>query len=289
MIIDFHTHAFPPAIAEKAINKLAKSANLTYYTDGTADGIRTAMKEAGVDLSVILPIATAPTQYETINRTAIELNEAFGGKELISFGSLHPDNDNYRQILSELVAHGIKGIKLHPVFQGVYFDDIRYKRIVDCASELGLITVIHAGFDIGFPGVDVVTPPHIRNLIDDVHPQKLVLAHMGGWYCWKEVEETLLDQDVYIDTSFSLMPGNVQKEGFSKDANPEDTPYPNPWLSNAQFCHMVRTLGANRVLFGTDTPWAKLGDVIDDVAASGLTEEELHLIFSQNAKALLRL
>ena len=29
----------------------------------------------------------------------------------------------------------------------MYFDNIRYERIIDAASELGLITVVHAGVD----------------------------------------------------------------------------------------------------------------------------------------------
>ena len=55
--------------------------------------------------------------------------------------------ENYKEILKEIKNLGLKGIKLHPDYQDMYFDDIRYEHIVDTASELGLITVVHAGAD----------------------------------------------------------------------------------------------------------------------------------------------
>ena len=43
MIIDFHTHAFPEAIAQKALQKLSfVSGGLKYYTDGTLSFLRRA-------------------------------------------------------------------------------------------------------------------------------------------------------------------------------------------------------------------------------------------------------
>ena len=39
----------------------------------------------------------------------------------------------------------MKGIKLHPDYQDTYFNDIRYKRIISYATELGLIISVHAG------------------------------------------------------------------------------------------------------------------------------------------------
>ena len=99
---------------------------------------------------------------------------------------------------------GFRGIKLHPVYQQVQFDDLRYLRIVDYASELGLVTVTHAGYDVGFPGADFVSPATVRRLIDAVHPEQLVLAHVGGYDQWEEVEELLIGQDVYFDLAFSM-------------------------------------------------------------------------------------
>lgn len=56
---------------------------------------------------------------------------------MISFGGIHPESENYKQELQEIKSLGMKGIKLHPDYQEMYFNDIRYKRLVSYASELG--------------------------------------------------------------------------------------------------------------------------------------------------------
>ena len=72
MLIDFHTHMFPEAVAERALGGIVKRTKDIYGIDqavsfdGTLDGLRRSMKETGVDLSVVLPIATKVTQYITI-------------------------------------------------------------------------------------------------------------------------------------------------------------------------------------------------------------------------------
>lgn len=206
MIIDFHVHTFPEKIAAKALEKLSDNSGTKYYLDGTIDALRTSMQRAGVTKSVLLPVATSKSQYKTINETAYRINEHTEETGILSFGGLHPENENYREILRELKEHGVKGIKLHPVYQEYYMDGIETMRIIDCACEYDLAVVVHAGYDVGLPGLDYATPKHILPVIEKLHPKKLVLAHTGGWNCWDEVEELLAGQDVFFDTSFSLNP-----------------------------------------------------------------------------------
>ena len=75
----------------------------------------------------------------------------------------------------------MKGIKLHPDYQDMYFDDIRYEHIVDTASELGLITVVHAGADPKCPKDVHCTPKMARKLLDDVKAGKTGTCPYG----WK--------------------------------------------------------------------------------------------------------
>ena len=61
MLIDFHTHAFPEAIACRAISKLAHDAGgLDPQTDGTVTSLKQQMAADGVDISVVHSIATNP-------------------------------------------------------------------------------------------------------------------------------------------------------------------------------------------------------------------------------------
>ena len=282
MIIDFHTHSFPEKIAEKALNKLSASSNMPHYLNGTVSALQDSMKEAGVDYSILLPVCTGGAQQESINRAAVLINDARQETGVMSFGGIHPENDNYREILTDLARHGIKGIKLHPVFQDTYIDDIRYLRIIDCASELGLITLAHAGYDISFPGITYASPKHIRSMIDQVHPKNLVLAHMGGWGCWDEVEEFLADCPVWLDTCFTL----TRPEHFDGRRNFTEE---EEQLTKEQFQRLVSLFGADHILFGSDSPWTRQSDSIRALQESGLDETQLHQIFSENAVKLLGL
>ncbi|MCM1232930.1 MAG: amidohydrolase [Ruminococcus flavefaciens] len=277
MIIDFHVHTFPEKIAPRALNKLSQSSDMKYYLNGTLQDLRSSMQAAGVTHSVLLPVATSPSQYETINRTALTINEMQAETGILSFGALHPENANYQKIIRELFAHGVRGIKLHPVFQGVYLDDIRNLRIIACACEYDMTVTVHAGFDISFPGQDYATPKHILPVIEQLQPQKLILAHMGAWGCWDEIESDLAGANVYFDTSFSLTPIEHLNHQLEEQ------------LSLEQFCRIVQKHGAERIIFGSDSPWSSQRDSVSAVQKSGLSEAEQKLIFSENACRLLGL
>ena len=141
MIIDFHTHMFPDKIAARTIDFLSKTGgDMNPFTDGTWKRLKESTKQAGIDHSIVLPIATRPGQFHTINEFATHFQEG----TLISFGSLHPESENYKEELKQIQDMGMKGIKLHPDYQDTYFNDIRYKRIISYATELGLIISVHS-------------------------------------------------------------------------------------------------------------------------------------------------
>ena len=72
MIIDFHTHTFPDSIAARAVDSLSKEAHIVPYTDGTVSGLLNSMDKGGIDMSVLLPVATASSQVESINDKALQ-------------------------------------------------------------------------------------------------------------------------------------------------------------------------------------------------------------------------
>jgi len=134
-IIDFHTHIFPDAIAGKSIASLEEKAGIKAATDGTLQGLLESMDRSGVDLSVILPVVTKPSQFDRINSFAAEVNAKYGDR-VLSFGGIHPDCEEYKNKLDAIKAMGLKGIKIHPDYQGVMIDDVRYMNIVEYADSL---------------------------------------------------------------------------------------------------------------------------------------------------------
>ena len=281
MIIDFHTHTFPDRIVKRAIAKLSESAHIKNYLDGTLDDLKSSMQSADIDYAVLLPVVTNPAHQNDINQTAVLANEHFHETGILSFGGIHPDNENYREILRNLAAKNVRGIKLHPVFQKTCFDDIRYLRIIECACENDLIILTHAGFDASFPDQALVTPDRIHNVLKQIRPRKLVLAHMGGWNCWDQAEELLSSYDVFLDTAFSLNPLR------SNNGQVNDGPY-KP-LEKAQFLRMVNAFGTKRILFGSDSPWTDLKESLAYIYNSGLTPSQLQDILGNNAAKLLKI
>ena len=281
MIIDFHTHTFPEAIAERAVTTLANSSNMKNYLSGKETDLRSSMQTVGIDYSILLPVVTKPSQSESVNKSAIETNDRYQETGLMSFGGIHPENDNYRDILRSLAQNGIRGVKIHPVFQETYIDDIRFLRILDCACEYDLIIVTHAGFDISYPGLDYVTPTHILSAIEQVKPDKLVLAHMGGWNCWDEVMELLVGKNVWFDTAFSSYPIRHMDASI---------PYPwKPQLTMQQFKEIALAHGTDRILFGSDSPWSAQAENITQLQECGFDAASLQAILGKNAATLLEI
>lgn len=280
MIIDIHAHTFPDKIAEKAVNKLQAASHTKPFTNGTVNALQESMNRAGIDYSILLPVATNPGQVSKINDGAADLNLNLKSK-ILSFGAMHPDFPDWYHELSRMKNLGLKGVKLHPIYQNTNFDDLKYIRILNRAGELNLIVLIHAGLDVGYPGAVHASPRMIYNAIQAAGPVKLILAHMGGWRNWDEVENLLPDTGVYLDTSFSLGYMTSNGDGYYKTSQDLEL------LQEAQFIRLIRKFGANKILFGTDSPWGDQARELQKIRDLPLTASEKSAILGDNAAKLL--
>lgn len=280
MIIDFHTHTFPAKSSEKILAKLSKLSHTKYFTNGSVEGLLSSMKESSITYSVNLPVMTSKEQVEKVNSSLISEKEYLGKNGIITFGGMHPDYENYKKELLRLKEHGIPGIKIHPAYQNVDIDDIRMMRIIDIASELGLIIITHAGIDIGINDHNYASVRQILKVIDEVRPEKFVLAHMGNWACWDDVERDLTGAPVWFDTAFSIGP-------VTPDEEHSQAPYLSYNLSDKDFVRIVRKHGTDKILFATDSPWESQKDYIDRIQKMPLSVQEKKQIFAENAKKLL--
>ena len=263
MLIDFHTHAFPEKIAPRAIEKLHYDAGgLQPQTQGTAQSLKEEMTADGVDLSVVLSIATNPTQQSKVNDFAMELNR---DPAFCAFGSIHPDAPDALEELERIHAAGLKGIKLHPEYQGFYADDEKMKPIYRKISELGLITLFHAGQDIGFPPPYHGLPRQLLGALKWLEAP-VVAAHWGGMNCYQEVIDTLCGRDLYFDLSFGY--GVI----------------PKPLAQQ-----IVETHTPDRLLFGSDMPWHRPAWEMRLLDTLDLSQTDRDKIFYQNAQSLLGL
>jgi len=263
MVVDFHTHIFPDKIAEKTIQILGDKAGIKAYTKGTYDDLLKSMKDGNIDISVVLPVVTNPSQFDSVNKYASKINNKNG---IISFGGIHPDNDNYREKIDIIKGLGLQGIKLHPDYQKTFIDDKKYIDIIQYAVDCGLIVSIHAGVDVGIEGEVRCTPKRARNMLDSIKGdnKKIILAHTGGYECWDDVEKYLVGQDMYMDISFSLT-----------------------FMDKEQFIRIVRNHGIDKILFATDSPWTSQKESVEYLDSLALTREEKDKIYYKNARSLL--
>lgn len=274
MIVDFHTHIFPDKIAGKTIEALGTLAGVQAATDGTLNGLLESMEKTGIDRSIIMPVVTKPEQFDSVNTFAKKINDTYNGK-LLSFGGIHPDNENYKEKLDYIKALGLPGIKIHPDYQKVMIDDIRYMRIMEYANELGLIILTHAGIDIGLPKPVHCPPDKMRKVLDAIKPEKMVLAHLGGWKQWDMVCELLAGENVYLDTAFLF---GVQEK--------------QEWVDYIEQDMLIKVLNkhaADKILFATDSPWSDAGAGMEYVRNLPIKEETKTRILGENAKRLLEI
>lgn len=280
MIIDIHTHTFPDKIAAGAIAKLQSASHTRPFSDGTNAGLTASMARAGIDACVILPVATNAHQVPHVNDSAALVNSRGAETGLYSFGCIHPDTPDCREELGRIARLGLRGIKLHPAYQATNFDDPKYLRILDRAGELGLVVLTHAGVDIGLPSPVYCTPEMVLNALKQVGPVKLVLAHMGGWRQWDQVEELLTGAPVYLDTAFSFGPITPTPDAPFR---PEEL----DMMGQEQFLRFVEKFGADRLLFGTDSPWGDQSADVRRIQALPLPKAEKAAILGGNAQRLL--
>ena len=267
MIIDFHTHVFPDKIASKTIAMLSEKASIPAFSDGTIDGLLSRMQQAGVDISVTLPVVTNPAQFDSINRFAAEINNSFADRSprLISFAGIHPKCENIESKMSFIKKSGFLGVKLHPDYQGQYITHEGYVKILECAKEYDLIVVTHAGVDGGFPNMPVrCTPELALELIRKVPHAKFVLAHLGGNAMFDDVLDKLCGENVFFDTAYVLR-----------------------FIGEQKFKQMISRHGADRILFASDSPWSSVENDVNIIRSFSLDKITEEKILYKNARGLL--
>ncbi len=270
-VIDFHTHAFPDALAPRAIAALAANAAVCGYvphTDGTIGGLIASMDSGGVSRSVVCNIATNARQMSKVNDFAIF---QLKNPRLLPLGSVHPDA-SYAEMQSELArltAAGIRGIKLHPDYVGMELTAPAFAPILGLCEQMGLFAVTHAGFDPVSPDHTFCTPDMILQVLGDYPGLRLVAAHTGGFDREDEVLAKLCGTRVYLDTSLSAV-------RHAKDP---------AW--GEKCAAIIRAHDPSRILFATDNPWSTPEDELTFIHSLGLPDTVLDMILHQNAVALL--
>ena len=263
-IIDFHTHAFPDAIARRAVDVLLEEGRKKYdvraYLDGRLSSLISSMDRNGVEKSVICSIATKPAQFEPI----LKWSRQVMSDRIIPFPSLHPEAADAEDQVRRISAEGFKGVKFHPYYQEFSIDEERLFPIYRQIERAGLIVVMHTGFDLAFERVRKADPRRILRVLEAFPGLKMVTTHLGSWEDWEEVETHLMGKRIYMEISFSLDCMDRETARRIILNHPED-----------------------HILFGTDSPWADQAEAVALLKSLDLGKGREQLILRENALKLL--
>ncbi|TVM36428.1 amidohydrolase family protein [Oceanidesulfovibrio marinus] len=199
--IDVHTHSFHPKIAHKVLKQLEGHYRIQPVGSGLLEDLLQVETAAGIGRMMVHSAATTPAQVIPANNWALELLKKDTGR-IEPFGTVHPEFEKWESELDRLERAGIRGLKIHPDFQGFRLDDPQLFTILEAAADR-FVFMIHVGDRL--PPAENPSCPYKLLAIHEALPQaKIIAAHLGGYLHWQWVLETILGRNVYIDTSSSL-------------------------------------------------------------------------------------
>jgi predicted TIM-barrel fold metal-dependent hydrolase len=194
---------------------------------------------------------------------------------LLPFVSANPavmTSDDARAHLGQAFGDwGARGLKLHPIGIRTYPDDPGLEGVYDACIGAGVPLVFHSGPDTRGRGFSA---PAVFGELAAARPElKLVLAHLGGG-SWRE---TLAVAEAFPHLMYDLSEIVIW---IGATAGP----------SAAEVADLIRAIGVERVVTGSDFPWytfATTAEAVHDLP--GFSDAERALLLGENAARLLRL
>lgn len=250
VIIDAHAHVWPDAIAPLALGN-NRVPGLSARGDGTITGLESSMDRSGVTISCCLGIANHPRHVDKVNAFVAGLTT----ERRIGVGTVHIDLP-VEENLASLRRHGIRTVKVHPLFQNYPLDDRRLWEIFEAFSdEFAVITHVGEGGDAHANSLS--SPKMIADIARAFPRLRLMACHFGGYRILDDAEELLAGVDVVLETSWPPSLTTLRPERIR---------------------NLIRRHGAERVVFGSDWPMTDPADEIRAIEALGLTDEETALV-----------
>lgn len=277
MIIDFHTHVFPPQIKENRREYIDSDPCFAIlYSNpeaklATADELIASMDKDGVDISVIVNIGWITHDLCVETNDYILESIARYPKRLVGFCAVQPNS--YEAALAEVERcsqGGIRGLgELRPDIQLFDLrDEVVMAPLVEMLNKYKLILLTHASEPVGheYPGKGGITPDVLYPFIASFPDLPIVCAHWGGglpfYALMPEVKKAL--SNVFFDTAAS------------------------PFLYDPQvYNQVIQLVGADKILFGSDYPLLAQSRLTQEIRSLDLSQETKDLILSGNAQRLL--
>lgn len=224
------------------------------------------MDQSQVDRVVTFPIgAGTRSDYAQANRLMAQAMRDYPGR-IVGFMRLNPNFgvEHNRQLLQEGVSLGLKGIKFHPLIEQFQADDCQLVYPLLGLAEEHQLTVL---YDCNIQ--DWTSPDRIGRVARDFPGVNIIFGHSGLVEGLRQVVQYAKElPNVYMDSS---------AVGW--------IPY---------FCESIAYAGAERVLYGSDTPFNPMAWEIDKIVKYAsqhleLSVEQMRQVLGGNIRRLLRM
>lgn len=260
-VIDSHCHIYPEKIAQKAVAGTDAFYELTSEFNGTVTSLKEQGEISGIDKFVVQSVATTPKQVKSINEFIA--GETAKHAELFGLGTLHPESGDIAGDIEHLCEIGLHGVKLHPDIQRFKIDDYRCLKIYELCEQKNLPILMHTGDN----RYDFSNPNRIKPILEIYKNLTVIGAHLGGYSIWEQAANELCQYDnFYVDTSSSF-----------------------PFITAELAKKVILTYTPKKVLFGTDYPLKGAKTELEFLLNLGLSDDDLRLILSENAKKVFKI
>ncbi|MBV9257620.1 MAG: amidohydrolase family protein [Ktedonobacteraceae bacterium] len=279
MLIDFHTHIFPPEICSRRERYFKRDPWFhSLYADphtrmATAEDLIAEMDASGVDVSVTFSFGWTDTGLiEETNSYIIDAMRRYP-QRLYGMAVIQPTvGAKAIYELERCARAGMIGLgELMPHGQGYKLSDIELLTpLMEVVRSYQLLVLSHCSEPVGhmYPGKGDVTLQDIVAFLTAFPDIRFVAAHWGGglpFYClMPEIQR--ISAQVWYDTAATI------------------------YLYRATiFPVAAQLVGADRILFASDYALLRQRRVIDHIKQSGLDAGSLERVLGGNAQHLLNL
>lgn len=277
MIVDFHTHIFPPEVIARRDEFCGRDPWLEELYGSpkakmaSAEDLIASMEADGVDVSVAFPFGWRdPGLAEECNSYVIQAMRDYPGR-ITGLAAIQPLAGQRAIAEMERCAKaGMPGFgELMPHGQGYRLSDTKLLApVVEAALALNLFCLTHTSEPVGhmYLGKGDVTPAELQAFIAAFPGLRVVAAHWGGGFPFYELMPEVHEAaaNVWYDSAASL------------------------YLYHPDiFAAVARIAGPGKILWGSDYPLLKQGRMLDYARASGLPGDELALALGGNAAQFL--
>jgi predicted TIM-barrel fold metal-dependent hydrolase len=277
LLIDFHTHLFPPDIRDHRELYCARDPwfNQLYSNPracmASAEDLVAEMDSSGVDASVAFSFGwTDPGLIKETNSYVIDAARRYPGR-IYGMAVLQPTiGAQAVRELERCARAGMIGLgELMPHGQGYKLSDIALLTpVMEVVRHHQLLVLSHCSEPVGhiYPGKGDVSLQDIVTFLIAFPDVRFVAAHLGGglpfYTLMPEIQR--ITANVWYDTAATI---RLYRQSI--------------------FPIVADLVGADRILFASDYGLLRQQRTIDHIAQSGLDDDALQKVLGGNAQRLL--